>query len=271
MASTQEYLEQVRMDVDVKLDELLPSADTLPSRLHSAMRYSVFAGGRRFRPALCIASCEMLGGTRNAALPVACAIEALHTYTLIHDDLPAMDDDDMRRGKPSSHKAFDEGTAILAGDALLTAAFEWLGKTGNARFVHELAFATGSQGTIGGQQDDLDSKETHISQVEVLAIHKRKTADLFRASCRMGAIAAGASEAQIENVGTFGEYLGMVFQLLDDVCDNDPITMHAFSRQEVIDLAKKYEDLSYDALTAMEGDSSQLAALAKHTYASFEL
>lgn len=268
MASAEEYLIQVRKDVDRKLDELLPKEDATPSRLHTAMRYSIFAGGRRFRPALVIASCEAIGGKRDSALIPASAIEAFHTYTLIHDDLPAMDDDDMRRGKPSSHKAFDEGTAILAGDALVTIVFEWLAKTGNARMAHELALATGSMGTVGGQQDDLDSKKVKISQEEVLSIHNRKTAALFRVACRMGAVSAHATEEQIETLGQFGEHLGMAFQLLDDVCDNDPVTMNVFTREEVISLAKKYEDLSYQALATIQ-NNEQLKALAQYTYASF--
>lgn len=271
MTSIQDYLGIVRDRVDRELDRLLPSAGIQPARLHEAMRYSIFAGGRRFRPALCIAACEAVGGTLQVALLPAVAIEALHTYTLIHDDLPAMDDDDMRRGKPSSHKAFDEGTAILAGDALLTVAFEWLGKTGNARLVEELASATGSRGTIGGQQDDLTSKHRAISQQEVLFIHERKTAELFRVSCRMGAMAAGASQVQIDALGMFGQQLGMTFQLLDDVCDNDPITMNAFDREEVISLAKDYKEASFQELEKLAGDCAQLKDLAEFTYTSFQL
>lgn len=268
MVSAEEYIAKIRKDVDARMDTLLPRDTTTPMRLHTAMRYSIFAGSRRFRPVLCIASCEAVGGTQELAMVPACAIDALHTYTLIHDDLPAMDDDDMRRGKPSSHKAFDEGTAILAGDALLTIAFEWLGKTGNARLVTELATATGSEGTVGGQQDDLDAKGKQISQEEVLFIHKRKTAALFRVTCRMGAIAAGASEQEIDTLGTFGEHLGMAFQLLDDVCDNDAVTMNSFEREEVITLARNYEKLSYEALSQVP-KSEQLKALAEYTYASF--
>ncbi|MDA1169512.1 MAG: polyprenyl synthetase family protein [bacterium] len=271
MTNIQKYLENIREQVDGELDRLLPSGKVAPLRLHEAMRYSVFAGGKRFRPALCIASCEALGGTAQAALLPAVAIEALHTYTLIHDDLPAMDDDDTRRGKPSSHKAFDEGTAILAGDALLTVAFAWLGKMGNARLVQELAEATGSKGTIGGQQDDLDAKGTTISQEQVLSIHLQKTAALFRVSCRMGAIVAKASEKDIDQLGLFGEYLGVAFQLLDDVCDEDIVTMNVFTKEDVELLAQKYEQLSYEALEQISGDMSQLKALAQYTYASFKL
>lgn len=271
MTSIKEYLENVREQVDRELDRLLPAIDVAPVRLHEAMRYSVFAGGKRFRPVLCIAVCEALGGTRDMALLPASAIEVLHTYTLIHDDLPAMDNDDMRRGKPSNHKAFDEGTAILAGDALLTIAFEWLGKTGNANLVEELASASGSLGTIGGQQDDLDSKYKRVSQQEVLSIHARKTAELFRVSCRMGAISAGASRAQVGIAGMFGHQLGMMFQLLDDVCDNDPVTMNAFERKEVISLVRQKSQASFRELEKLEGDSAQLKSLAEYTYASFQI
>ncbi len=271
MTLTKNYLDSIRTQVDQELDQQLPRASDAPARLHEAMRYSIFAGGKRFRPALCIASCEALGGSIKEALITACAIEALHTYTLIHDDLPAMDDDDMRRGKPSSHKAFDEGTAILAGDALLTIAFELLGKTGNARLVQELAEATGSVGTIGGQQDDLDAKGTTISKEQVLSIHQRKTAALFRVSCRMGAIVANASENDIDQMGLFAEHLGVAFQLLDDVCDSDPVTMNVFTKDEARELAEKYEQASYDTLEKLTGDTSQLKALAEFTYASFNL
>ncbi len=265
----EQYLLQARKDVDSGLDRYLPQESTPPTRLHTAMRYSIFAGGRRFRPALCIASCEAVGGAKENALLCACAIELLHTYSLIHDDLPAMDDDDTRRGKPSSHKAFGEGMAILAGDALLTLAFELLGKTGIARLCEELAQATGSLGTVGGQADDLDSKENVLSKEAVVSIHMRKTAALFRATCRLGAVAAAASEEQVDALGNFGEQLGVAFQLLDDVCDNDPITMQSFRREEVVSLAKEFEQRSYESLTLVQGDTRQLKEIAEYTYMSF--
>jgi geranylgeranyl diphosphate synthase, type II len=271
MIAVEAYLGKVREQVDRELDRLLPSADTVPKRLHEAMRYSVFAGGKRFRPALCIASCEVFGGSFESALTTAAAIEALHTYTLIHDDLPAMDDDDMRRGKPSNHKAFGEGAAILAGDALLTCAFEWLGSTHNALLVTELAKATGSAGTIGGQADDLASKGKSISAEDVLSIHKRKTAALFSVSCRMGAILAGASYDAQNQLELFGEHLGIVFQLLDDVCDNDMVTMNVFTKEEVLLQARRHMQLSYEALEALEVDIAQLQEIAAYTYGSFTL
>lgn len=271
MVSANEYLMEVRGQVDAQLDQLLPPGTTAPMRLHEAMRYSVFAGGKRLRPALCIASCEAVGGSRAAALTPAAALEALHTYTLIHDDLPAMDNDDMRRGKPSCHKAFDESTAILAGDGLLTCAFEWVSSTGNAKYGEELGRATGSLGTIGGQEDDMQAKGKAISREEIISIHERKTAMLFAVSCRFGAIAAGATEEQIEALGKWGMSLGVAFQLLDDVCDNDPVTMQTFSREDAIELAREYEDAAVKALEGVSGSTDILAGLAQLLIASFAL
>jgi geranylgeranyl diphosphate synthase type II len=271
MIDPKEYLQEVQKDVDAVLDRLLPTATTIPSRLHEAMRYSVFAGGKRLRPALCIASAETFGGKRENALIAAAALEALHTYTLIHDDLPAMDNDDMRRGKPSCHKAFDEATAILAGDALLTAVFEWLGSTGNSRFVTELAHATGSVGTVGGQSDDMQSKGKALPKEDILFIHERKTANLFEVSCRLGAISAGGSDMDIDAVGTWGKSLGVAFQLLDDVCDNDAVTMDSFSREGALAVAKEYQERAGHTLAKMSADTQVLNAVATSVISSFGL
>lgn len=271
MTSLTTYMIDVRRDIDQQLNHLLPSVTTAPTRLHEAMRYSVFAGGKRLRPALCIASCEALGGKREDALLPAAALEALHTYTLIHDDLPAMDNDDMRRGKPSCHKAFGEATAILAGDALVTCAFEFLGKTGDSRVVTELALATGSLGTVGGQQNDLESKSMNIPLQAILSMYQKKTAALFRGACRMGGITAGALEQQIEILGIFGKHLGMAFQLFDDVCDNDPMTMNTLGREKTIALAREYEQKSFETLAMLQGETEQLRQLAEYTYASFAI
>lgn len=271
MISPAEYLAHVREHIDQELDRLLPSPTTKPARLHEAMRYSVFAGGKRLRPALCIASCEALGGAKNAALLPAVALEALHTYTLIHDDLPAMDNDDMRRGKPSCHKAFDEATAILTGDALLTYAFQWLADTGDTRFVHELATATGSLGTIGGQSDDMQAKNKTLTEEAILSIHERKTSMLFSVSCRLGGIAANVTDADIDILGQWGKSLGVTFQLLDDVCDNDPVTMQTFSKEGAIQKAKEYEHNAEELLSKLSGDTSILHGMANILIASFSL
>ena len=209
--------------VDRALERYLPPASRLPARLHEAMRYSVFGGGKRLRPALAILSCEALGGTRAAALPAACALEMIHTYSLIHDDLPSMDDDDFRRGRPSCHRAFDEATAILAGDALQATAFGTI--AGHVRrpataaaLVAELADAAGSEGMVGGQVLDIaGSSKSDEGSLE--RIHRMKTAAMFRGAARMGAISAGASAASVNRLGVFGERLGLAFQIVDDILD----------------------------------------------------
>lgn len=271
MISPQQYLLDIRKQVDEQLDRLLPSASVVPFRLHKAMRYSVLPGGKRLRPVLCIASCEALGGLRSDALIPSAALEALHTYTLIHDDLPMMDDDDTRRGKPSCHKQFNEATALLAGDALLSCSFEWLAATNNPRLVHELALYTGSLGTVGGQSDDMQGKGKALSEEEIISIHKRKTGMLFSVSCRLGAIVANGSDADIDVLGGWGEALGICFQLLDDVCDNDPVTMQTFSREGAIRKAKEYEQQAALCLTRCSGSTDVLSAAADMLIASFAL
>ena len=209
--------------VDRALERYLPPASRLPARLHEAMRYSVFGGGKRLRPALAILSCEALGGTRAAALPAACALEMIHTYSLIHDDLPSMDDDDFRRGRPSCHRAFDEATAILAGDALQATAFGTIAgyvrrPSTAAALVAELADAAGSEGMVGGQVLDIaGSSKSDEGSLE--RIHRMKTAAMFRGAARMGAISAGASAASVNRLGVFGERLGLAFQIVDDILD----------------------------------------------------
>ena len=209
--------------VDRALERFLPPATRPPRRLHEAMRYSVFGGGKRLRPALAIMACEALGGSRVDALPAACALEMIHTYSLIHDDLPSMDDDDFRRGRPSCHRAFDEATAILAGDALQAEAFGTVArhvKRGSiaAALAVELADAAGSVGMVGGQVLDLaGSSASEESELE--RIHLMKTAAMFRGAARMGAISAGASDAAVNRLGIYGERLGLAFQIVDDILD----------------------------------------------------
>jgi geranylgeranyl diphosphate synthase type II len=209
--------------VDRALDRFLPPASAVPARVHEAMRYSVFGGGKRLRPGLAILACEALGGTRAPAVPAACALEMIHTYSLIHDDLPSMDDDDFRRGRPSCHRAFDEATAILAGDALQAAAFGTLARHVRrpslaAALVGELASAAGSLGMVGGQVLDLAGSSK--SDAEALErIHLLKTAAMFRAAARMGALCAGAARGWVNRLGAYGERLGLAFQIVDDILD----------------------------------------------------
>ena len=214
---------------DRALEELIPSVDTVPSSIHGAMRHSTFAGGKRLRPVLAMQAAVTIAGTLPAGIArLGAALEMLHTYSLIHDDLPALDNDDVRRGRPTVHKAFDEATAILAGDALLTFAFELLAReitdpVSAAACVLELSKAAGAAGMVGGQADDLDGLDDAEHRDDATArlegIHARKTGALFLASVRMGAIAARADERARRTVDEYGRRIGLVFQIVDDILD----------------------------------------------------
>lgn len=211
--------------VEARLNELLPPADAAPSQLHQAMRYSIFAGGKRIRPLLCLEAAKACGDENQVALDAACALETLHTYTLIHDDLPSMDNDDLRRGRPTNHKVYGEGVAILAGDALLTEAFAMLTRVpsnlgySTGDYVKELAHQTGSLKLIGGQVLDLEGEGRTLSIEELRAIHNGKTTALILASIRLGAMAANASTEQMQALSTYGANLGLAFQIIDDILD----------------------------------------------------
>jgi len=211
--------------VNRALDKLLPSESTRPATIHRAMRYSVFAGGKRIRPALCLAAAAACGGKEADALPLACAVECIHTYSLIHDDLPAMDNDDYRRGKLTNHKVFGEGIAILAGDALLTEAFQMTAKSRGAprydhqKLVRELARAAGSLQLIAGQVADLEGEGKKISAKELQYIHERKTSALLCCAVRLGGMSANCSAAQLKALTDFGYHVGLAFQVIDDVLD----------------------------------------------------
>jgi len=211
--------------VNLALDKLLPSEKTKPATIHRAMRYSVFAGGKRIRPALCLAAAAACRGKEADAMPLACAVECIHAYSLIHDDLPAMDNDDFRRGKPTNHKVFGEGIAILAGDALLTAAFEMVAKSRGApryrhqKLVQELAFAAGSLQLIAGQVADLEGEGKKISDTELRYIHERKTSALLCCSVRLGGMSANCSPAELKALTDFGYHVGLAFQVIDDILD----------------------------------------------------
>ncbi len=223
MFDVESYLRRESELIDARLREWMPPESTRPAALHEAMRYSVFAGGKRLRPALCLAAAEAAGGGREAAMASALALEVLHTYTLIHDDLPCMDDDVLRRNKPTCHVVFGEATALLAGDALLTLAFEWLARTAAppphppGQLAAELALAAGSRGVIGGQVEDLAGEGTEPTADAVQYIHEHKTAALIRAAVRMGAIAAGAHGSELDAFGRYGGNLGLAFQVTDDI------------------------------------------------------
>lgn len=219
------YLAECARRVDAALDRYLPRATTRPATIHRAMRYSLFAGGKRTRPALCLAAAEACGGRAEDALPAACAVECVHTYSLVHDDLPCMDDDDLRRGRPTSHRVFGEGVAVLAGDALLTQAFEILARArptprhSVAAQIAELARAAGSRWLIAGQVADLEGEGRPAKRAQLRFIHERKTAAMIEASLRLGAMSANATPARLVALTAFGRNLGLAFQVIDDILD----------------------------------------------------
>lgn len=219
------YLVARQKQVDRALDRFLPKATVPPATIHKAMRYSLFAGGKRLRPILCLAAAEACAGKTNAALPQACAVECIHTYSLIHDDLPSMDNDDLRRGRPTCHKVFGDAIAILAGDALLTVAFEIanhakpVSRYDLRDVFREITEAAGSRKLIAGQVADLEAEGQRISREQVRSIHENKTAALLTASVRLGAMAANANAKQLAAVTAFGRALGLAFQVIDDILD----------------------------------------------------
>ena len=222
------YLKEHLARVDKALETHLQEEDILPASLHRAMRYSVFAGGKRIRPMLMMAACEAVGGDPEVVLPAACAMEMIHTYSLIHDDLPAMDDDDLRRGRPTNHKVFGEATAILAGDALLTEAFLLLSapREGGGvdpdtrlRVLHTIARAAGSLGMVGGQVVDMESEGRSIDLPTLEYIHTHKTGALILASIQAGALLGGATESDLVALTRYGEAAGLAFQVADDILD----------------------------------------------------
>ena len=214
-----QYLKDKQAMVDLAIKDFLPSENTRPMLLHEAMRYSVLNGGKRIRPILCIAAAEAFGLAAREVLAPAVSLELFHCSTLIHDDLPSMDDDELRRGLPTCHIQYGEANAILAGDALMIHAFQLLAEHGNPRLSLELARAAGSQGVIAGQVEDLaaEGKEPNADLIEF--IHMNKTAILIRAAIRMGAIAGGAREDELESLSIFGEKIGLAFQIEDDILD----------------------------------------------------
>jgi len=228
------YLKQQCTLVDAALDTFLPKESERPHSLHNAMRYSVFAGGKRVRPILMLAACQAVGGDQNQVMPAACAMEMIHTYSLIHDDLPAMDDDDFRRGNPTNHKVFGEAIAILAGDALLTEAFRLVSSPDFAadsppaarlKVIHEIATCAGSHGMVGGQVVDMESEgKADLDLPTVQYIHIHKTGALIKASVVAGALLGGADEARLAAITRYGEAAGLAFQIADDILDIEGTT-----------------------------------------------
>ncbi len=263
MIEMEKFLEQRRRQVDAALEKFLPKAKSSPVTLHEAMRYSMFAGGKRLRPILCLEAASALGANDSEALPLACALEMVHTYSLIHDDLPAMDNDDFRRGRPTCHKVYGEAIAILAGDALLTLAFETAARVRSwPRYKHdqiitELAVASGSRQLIAGQVSDLENEAKEIDARTLRSIHERKTGALFTTSLRLGAMAANATPAKLEAITKFGRALGLAFQIVDDILDVTQ-TSEKLGKSAGKDI--KAQKATYPALLGIDG-AKKAAAL----------
>lgn len=241
------YLEEKRALVEEALEQCLPKTDSIYKPIVNAMRYSLFAGGKKLRPILCLTATETVGGDLKVALPAACALELIHTYSLIHDDLPAMDNDDLRRGKPASHKVFGDALAILAGDALLTEAFYLLTHPRLAHsipnsslitIVHLIAEASGFRGMVGGQVMDLEAtgKKTNAEELETMDRHK--TGALIAASVESGAILGGGTKDQIKALSKYGHHIGLAFQIVDDILDIEGTTIE-LGKQANVDQEKK--------------------------------
>ena len=226
MNDLKSYLTKVADATDAALDRLLPPETQYPESIHKLMRYSTFAGGKRIRPCLLMASyeaCEGKFGDENV-LRACAALEMFHTFSLIHDDLPCMDDDDYRRGKPTAHKAFNEALAVLGGDALCIAAFEILASTGRVDIISEIAGALGTKGMLGGQVVDIESEEKHVGRDVVEYIHKNKTAALICSSIRLGALLANAPSDALDKLTSYGNHVGLAFQVVDDILDEESTT-----------------------------------------------
>jgi geranylgeranyl diphosphate synthase type II len=271
--SLQAYLAQRTAQVDRALHRLLPPATAKPVTIHQAMRYSIFAGGKRMRPVLLLAAAEACGGRLADALPLACAIECVHTYSLIHDDLPAMDDDDLRRGKPTNHKVYGEGIAILAGDALLTEAFAIAAQCrGWPRYSHreivlELAIASGSKQLIAGQVADLEGEGKKISAAQLRYIHERKTSALLRCAVRLGGMSANCAAARLEALSDFGYHVGLAFQIIDDILD---VTQSSEQLGKTAGKDEAAEKATYPAIVGLEKSRKIAANLTERAFRALE-
>jgi geranylgeranyl diphosphate synthase, type II len=269
------YMAERAHAVDQALARFLPSESAPPESLHKAMRYSVFAGGKRLRPVLVAAGAEAVGGSLDAVMPAACAVEMIHTYSLIHDDLPAMDNDDFRRGVPTNHKVFGEAIAILAGDALLTLAFRLLGNSGAAgadaqrlrEVFIEVADAAGSAGMVGGQVADIECEGRAADAAMVDYIHTHKTAALIRASIRSGAILAGATPKELKALGVAGDGLGLAFQIMDDILD---ITATSEELGKTAGKDQAQQKATYPAVHGIETSRRRAQALIADAHAALE-
>jgi geranylgeranyl diphosphate synthase type II len=278
MFNLESYLNERRAVVDQALATALPPVASPPALLHEMMRYCVFTGGKRLRPILALAASDAVGGDDNAAIFSALAVEVLHTYTLIHDDLPCMDDDDVRRGQPTAHIKFGEANAVLAADALQALSFGLAARVpapaphAPTALVTELAAS--SHAVVGGQVEDIAATPANLTPEKLHYIHVHKTAFLFRASVRMGAIAGGAELAQLEQLTCFGEQLGLAFQLIDDILDADDLdadpmadpcsSIHLYGEAQTRQMAKDATAAAIEALGSFGDGAHPLVATAEH-------
>ena len=268
------YLVSRQKLIERALDRYLPKANAKPATLHRAMRYSLFAGGKRLRPILCLAAAEACGGKIGNALPLACALECIHTYSLVHDDLPSMDDDDFRRGRPTCHKVFGDGIAVLAGDALLTIAFEIVSRTKPAPrydisvLLREIAVAAGSQRLIAGQVADLEAEGKNVKRDQLQFIHENKTAAILKSSVRLGAMSANADARKLSAITRFGQRLGLAFQIIDDILDVTQ-TSEILGKSAGKDVAAK--KATYPAVIGLEKSRAEARRLTRQAHSALSV
>lgn len=259
------FFTSCRALIDSQLDQLIPKESQEPARVHAAIRWSLFAGGKRFRPGLLLATGQTFGAATDDLLGTACALEMIHTYSLIHDDLPAMDDDDLRRGRPTCHVKFDEATAILAGDALQALAFQTISEDDKlppglrVQLVSEIARASGTpEGMVAGQAHDLDAESRQVTSGELERIHHRKTGALIRVAARCGAIIAGANQDELKAITSYANNLGLLFQITDDLLD---VTATVEDLGKTPGKDARSRKATYPALYGMEASHAQLGVV----------
>jgi geranylgeranyl diphosphate synthase type II len=268
------YLKSRQKMIDRALDHFLPKERARPPTIHKAMRYSLFAGGKRLRPILCLAAAEGCKGRAAAALPLACATECIHTYSLVHDDLPSMDNDDFRRGRATCHKVFGNGIAVLAGDALLTVAFEIAARTrptrrySMAEILREIAIAAGSRKLIAGQVADLEAEGKRVSRDELRYIHENKTAAMITTSIRLGAMSANADAKKLRALSKFGRSLGLAFQVIDDILDVTQ-TSEKLGKSAGKDVAA--QKATYPAVIGLDASRVEARRLTKNAQGALKL
>jgi geranylgeranyl diphosphate synthase, type II len=268
------YLKSRQKLIDRALDQYLPKENVRPATIHRAMRYSLFAGGKRLRPILCLAAAEACGGKVDNALPLACAMECIHTYSLVHDDLPSMDNDDFRRGRPTCHKVFGNGIAVLAGDALLTIAFEIVSRAkpphryGPFTLLREVAVAAGSRKLIAGQVADLEAEGKKVSLADLRYIHQNKTAAILTASVCLGAMSANATVKELSAITKFGHALGLAFQVIDDILDVTQ-TSEKLGKSAGKDIAA--QKATYPSLTGLEKSRIEARRLTKQAHDALKI